>query len=198
MKTSFLLLFQSNYRGQADFLVLAGSLAGKRVSYRYMKREFYEKDSADFGALGWRGGPNSYRRDVLASIGLVCCNSAPVPQEIVEEINRLAVEWRDHDPDISGEPARAGVYVQGHGWTCAADVAVQYGDQVKRFSSIAAAEQWLSQPTLPAPDRVWEEGRGGEIVGEFSYSIVDARVCLVESSGKTDDIDEESVVAPSR
>lgn len=48
-----LLRFQSNYRGQAKFVVLDGPLAGQRISYRYMKREFYERDYADFGARAW-------------------------------------------------------------------------------------------------------------------------------------------------
>ncbi|MFJ1470263.1 hypothetical protein [Massilia orientalis] len=103
------LRFQSNYRGQADYVVLAGPPAGKRVSYRYMKRDFYEKDYADFGARAWRGDPDSYRRKVLASVGLVCCSGARVPPEIVAEMSRLAKSWRDHDPDISAEPAHAGV-----------------------------------------------------------------------------------------
>lgn len=197
MTTSTLLRFQSNYRGQADYLVMAGPLAGKRVSYRYMKREFYEKDYADFGARVWRGGPDSYRREVLASVGLVCCSNGPVPHEIVDEMNRLAKAWRDHDPDISAEPARPGVYVRGHGWTHAADVVVQYGDHLERFSSVAAAEQWLSQPTRSVPDRVWEEGRSGEIVCEFSCGIAASRVYLVESSDVTNELDEELTAAPT-
>jgi len=160
MAESRLLQFQSNYRGQADYLVLAGPLAGKRVSYRYMKREFYETDYADYGARAWRGDPDSYRREVLASVGLVCCGSAPVPAEIVDEMNRLAKAWREHDPEIAAAPARAGVYVQGHGWTEVANVVLQYGSHLERFTSVVAAERWLSQPTRTRPDRAWEEGQG--------------------------------------
>lgn len=192
-----ILRFQSNYRGQADYLVLAGPLAGKRVSYRYMKREFYEKDYADFGARAWQGGPDSYRREVLASVGLVCCSSALVPQEIVDEMNRLAKTWRDQDPEISSEPARAGVYVHGHGWTEAADVVLQYGDHREHFTSVVAAEQWLSHPTRTAPDRAWEESRAGEIVREFSAGLDQHRLCLIESCGETNERDEVMGMAPA-
>ena len=191
-----ILRFQSNYRGQADYLVLAGPVAGKRVSYRYMKRGFYEKDYADFGARAWQGGPDSYRREVLASVGLVCCSSALVPQEIVDEMNRLSKTWREHDPDISPEPARAGVYLHGHGWTEAADVVLQYGDHLERFSSVVAAEQWLSQPTRTAPDRAWEEGSAGEIVREFSAGLAHNRVRLIESFGEICELDETLAMAP--
>lgn len=192
-----LLRFQSNYRGQADYLVLTGPFAGKRVSYRYMKRDFYEKDYADFGARAWRGDPDSYRREVLASVGLVCCSGALVPLEIVDEMNRLAKSWRDHDPDISAEPAHAGVYVHGHGWTKAADVVLQYGDHLERFTSVVAAEQWLSQPTRSAPDRAWEEGAAGDILRELSAGIAHNRVCLVESGAERTELDEEMAMAPT-
>jgi hypothetical protein len=186
-----LLRFQSNYRGQADYLVLAGPLEGKRVSYRYMKREFYEKDYADFGARAWQGGPDSYRREVLASVGLVCCSSALVPHEIVDEMDRLAKIWRDNDPEISPERARAGVYVHGHGWTEAANVVLQYGDRLEHFTSVVAAEHWLSQPTRTAPDRAWEESRAGEIVREFSAGLAQNRVCLIGSFGESSELDEQ-------
>ena len=162
-----------------------------------MKRDFYENDYADFGARAWHGDPDSYRRKVLASVGLVCCSGARVPPEIVAEMSRLAKSWRDHDPDISAEPAHAGVYVHEHGWTKAADVVLLYGDHLERFTSVVAAEQWLSQPTRSAPDRAWEEGEAGEIVREFSAGIAHNRVCLVESCGERNELDEGTAMAPA-
>jgi len=197
MAESRLLKFQLNYRGQADYLVLTGPLAGKRVSYRYMKPEFYEKDYADYGARAWRGGPVSYRREVLASVGLVCCGSVPVPDDIVDEMNRLAQAWREHDPEISAAPARAGVYVQGCGWSEVANVVLQYGENLERFNSRAAAEQWLSQPTRTCPDRAWEEGRAGEIVRDLSAVIAQNRVSLVEASSDAHELGEDLGMTPA-
>jgi hypothetical protein len=197
MAESSLLKFQSNYRGQVDYLVLTGPLAGKRVSYRYMKPEFYEMDYADYGARAWAGDPDSYRREVLASVGLVCCSSALVPHEIVDEMNRLAEGWREHDPEISTQPARAGVYVHGHGWTEAADVVLQYGDHLERFTSIAAAEQWLCQPTRTRPDQAWEEGRGGEIVRDFAAVVAGNRISLVEPIDDAAEPEEDVATAPA-
>ncbi|MBY0241731.1 MAG: hypothetical protein K2X55_20705 [Burkholderiaceae bacterium] len=112
-------------------------------------------------------------------------------------MNRLVEVWRDHDPDISADPARAGVFIHGHGWTEAAHVVVQYGERLERFSSVVAAEQWLSQPTRTTPDRAWEEGRAGEIVREFSAGIAHNRVSLVESFDETNELDDEMVVVPA-
>jgi hypothetical protein len=190
MSVSSLLKFQSNYRGQTDYLVLGGPLAGKRVTYRYMKREFYEKDYADYGAQVWRGDPGSYRREVLGSVGLVCCSGALVPQAIVDEVNRLANLWRDHGADLSPDPARAGVYVNGHGWTAAANVVFQYGNVLERFTSVAAAEQWLAQPFRAQPDRAWEEGAHGEIVRELGVAAISGRIFLAELLAESEDYEE--------
>lgn len=196
MAESTLLKFQSNYRGQTDYLVLGGPLAGKRVTYRYMKREFYEKDYADYGAQVWRGDPASYRREVLGSVGLVCCSGALVPQAIVDEVNRLAKLWREHGADVSPDPARAGVYVHGHGWTAAASVVFQYGDVLERFTSVTAAEQWLSQPFRAWPDRAWEEGAHGEFVRELGAASIRGRIILAELQAQTDEQEEDLVMAP--
>lgn len=196
MAESTLLKFQSNYRGQTDHLVLGGPLAGKRVTYRYMKREFYEKDYTDYGAQVWRGDPGSYRREVLGSVGLVCCSGALVPQAIVNEVSRLAKLWRENGADVSSDPARAGVYVHGHGWTPAANVVFQYGDVLERFTSVAAAEQWLSQPFQARPDRAWEEGAHGELVRELGVASIRGRIILAELHAETDEQQEDLVMAP--
>lgn len=193
LKASTLLQFCSNYRGETEYLVLKGALAGWRVSYRYMNREFYEQDYADFGGRVWNGDSASYRREVLGSVGLVCCSGALVPPEIVDEVNRLSADWRDQHPDLCAGPARAGVYVQGHGWSEAADIVFQYGDLLERFPSVAAAEQWLSQPRRAQPDQVWEEG-GGQVVREFSVSALGNRIVLVEQDGQeVGEVEEEGV-----
>lgn len=183
LKASTLLQFCSNYRGETEYLVLQGSLAGRRVSYRYMNRDFYEQDYADFGGRVWNGDSASYRREVLGSVGLVCCSGALVPEEIVDEVNRLSADWREQHPDLCAGPARAGVYVQGRGWSEAADIVFQYGDVLERFPSVAAAEQWLSQPRRAEPDQVWEEG-GGQVVREFSVSFLGNRIVLVEQGSQ--------------
>lgn len=179
LNASTLLQFCSNYRGQTEYLVLQGELAGRRVSYRYMNREFYEQDYADFGGRVWSGDPASYRREVLGSVGLVCCSGVLVPQEIVDEVNRLSADWRDQHPDLSAGPARAGVYVQGSGWSEATDIVFRYGDALERFTSVAAAEQWLSQPRRAQPDQVWEEG-SGQVVREFTVTVLRNRIALEE------------------
>lgn len=189
LKASTLLQFCSNYRGETEYLVLQGALAGRRVSYRYMNREFYEQDYADFGGRVWNGDSASYRREVLGSVGLVCCSGALVPEEIVDEVNRLSADWREQHPDLCAGPARAGVYVQGCGWSEAADIVFQYGDVLERFPSVAAAEQWLSQPRRAEPDQVWEEG-GGQVVRELSVSFLGNRIVLVEQDSQ----DEREVV----
>jgi hypothetical protein len=192
-----LLQFQSNYRGQADYLVMAGPLAGKRISYRYMPREFYEKDYTDYGARAWRGDPTSYRREVLSSVGLVCCNSEPVPQEIVDEVNKLAMLWRENDPELSPEPARAGVYVAGHGWTEVVHVVLEFRDHVEHFTSVPAAEQALRHPSSAWPSRAWEEGAAGEVVREFSPALADSQLVLVSPGDETTEAEEDVVAAPS-
>lgn len=192
-----LLQFQSNYRGQADYLVMAGPLAGKRISYRYMPRDFYEKDYADYGAKAWRGDPTTYRREVLSSVGLVCCNSEPVPQEIVDEVNKLAKLWREHDPELSSEPARAGVYVVGHGWTEVTHVVLEFRDHVEHFTSIAAAEQALRHPSRAWPSRVWEEGAAGEVVREFAPAIAHNQIVLVLAGDEIAEVEEQSALAPA-
>lgn len=196
MAESTLLQFRSNNRGQTDYLVLGGPLAGKRVTYRYMKREFYEKDYADYGAQVWRGDPGSYRREVLGSVGLVCCSGALVPRAIVDEVNRLAKLWREHGAEVSPDPARAGVYVRGHGWTAAASVVFQYGDVLERFTSVAAAEQWLSQPFRARPERAWEEGAHGEFVRDLGAASVRGRIIPAELQADTDEQEEDLVMAP--
>ncbi|MFC5511080.1 hypothetical protein ACFPOU_08065 [Massilia jejuensis] len=193
LNASTLLQFCSNYRGETEYLVLKGALAGRRVSYRYMNREFYEQDYADFGGRVWSGDSASYRREVLGSVGLVCCSGALVPPEIVDEVNRLSADWRDQHPDLCAGPARAGVYVQGRGWSEAADIVFQYGYVLERFPSVAAAEQWLSQPRRAQPDQVWEEG-GGQVVREFSVSVLGNRIVLVEQDGQeVGEVEEEGV-----
>lgn len=182
LKASTLLQFCSNYRGETEYLVLKGALAGRRVSYRYMNREFYEQDYADFGGRVWKGDSASYRREVMGSVGLVCCSGALVPREIVDEVNRLSADWRDQHPDLCTGPARAGVYVQGRGWSEAADIVFQYGHVLERFPSVAAAEQWLSQPCRAQPDQVWEEG-GDQVVRDFFVSVLGNRIVLVEQDG---------------
>lgn len=194
LNASTLLQFCSNYRGETEYLVLKGALAGRRVSYRYMNREFYEQNYADFGGRVWNGDSASYRREVLGSVGLVCCSGALVPQEIVDEVNRLSGDWRDQHPDLCAGPARAGVYVQGRGWSEAADIMFQYGDVLERFPCVAAAEQWLSQPRRAQPDQVWEEG-AGQMVREFAVSMQDNRIVLVELDSRDDDEGEETVMA---
>lgn len=192
-----LLQFQSNYRGQADYLVMAGPLAGKRISYRYMPREFYEKDYADYGARAWRGDPTSYRREVLSSVGLVCCNSEPVPQEIVDEVNKLAKLWREHYPELASEPARAGVYVAGHGWTEVVHVVLEFRDHVEHFTSIPAAEQALRHPSRAWPSRAWEEGAAGEVVREFSPAIADNQIVLISPGDEISQDEEDPNLAPA-
>ena len=193
LKASTLLQFCSNYRGETEYLVLKGALAGRRVSYRYMNREFYEQDYASFGVRVWNGDSASYRREVLGSVGLVCCTGALVPQEVVDEVNRLSADWRDQHPDLCAGPARAGVYVRDCGWSEAADIVFQYGDVLERFPSVAAAEQWLSQPRRAKPDQVWEEG-GGQVVREFSMSVLGYRIVLVEQDGQeVGEVEEEGV-----
>lgn len=190
LKASSLLQFCSNYRGETEYLVLKGALAGRRVSYRYMNREFYEQDYADFGGRAWKGDSASYRREVLGSVGLVCCSGAVVPQEIVDEVNRLSADWRDQHPDLCAGPARAGVYVQGYGWGEAADVVFKYGNVLERFNSVAEAEQWLSHPRRAQPDQVWEEA-GGEVVREFGLSVLGNRMILVERDAQGEaEVDE--------
>lgn len=192
-----LLQFQSNYRGQADYLVTAGPLAGKRISYRYMPREFYEKDYADYGAKAWRGDPTSYRREVLSSVGLICCNNEPVPQEIVDEVNKLAELWREHDPEMASEPARAGVYVAGHGWTEVVHVVLAFRDHVEHFTSIPAAEQALRHPSRAWPSRAWEEGAAGEVVREFSPAIANNQIILVSPEDVISADEEDLSAAPA-
>lgn len=194
---SSLLKFQSNNRGQAAYLVLTGPLAGKRVTYRHMKREFYEQDYANYAGQVWRGDPASYRREVLNSVGLVCCNDGRVPQEIVDEVNRLAGPWREHDAMISQKPARAGVYVGRHGWTEAAAIVFRYGAALERFSSLVEAERRLSQTARAWPDEVWEEGAGGQRLRD--YSPVPARdgIALIELESPEEDTDDSPAMAPA-
>ncbi|MDK6076208.1 hypothetical protein [Massilia varians] len=194
---SSLLKFQSNYRGQTAYQVLAGPLAGKRVTYRYMKREFYEQDYADYGGQVWRGDPGSYRREVLSSVGLVCCSDGRVPQDIVDEVNRLAGAWREHDSMIARKPARAGVYVGRHGWTEAADVVFRYGAVLERFNSLAEAERWLSQPSRARPDQAWEEGAGGDVLRELSPAPARDGIALIEVEALDEDTDDAPVMAHS-
>lgn len=194
---SSILKFQSNERGQAAYLVLEGPLAGKRVTYRHMKREFYEQDYADYAGRLWRGDPASYRREVLNSVGLVCCSDGRVPQEIVAEVNRLAGPWREHDAMISQKPARAGVYLGRHGWTDAADIVFRYGAALERFNSLLEAEERLSQTAGAWPDEVWEEGAGGQRLRE--YSPVPARngIALIELERPEEDTDDSPAMAPA-
>jgi len=194
---SSLLKFQSNYRGQAAYLVLAGPLAGKRVTYRHMKREFYEQDYADYAGQVWRGDPASYRREVLNSVGLVCCSNGRVPQEIVAEVNRLAGPWRAHDSMISQKPARAGVYVGHHGWTEAADIVFRYGTVLERFSSLVEAEKRLSQPARAWPDEAWEEGAGGQRLREFSPVPARDGIALIELEIPESGTDDVPAMAPA-
>lgn len=193
LNTSTLLQFCSNYRGETEYLVLKGALAGRRVSYRYMNREFYEQDYADFGGRVWSGDSASYRREVLGSVGLVCCGGALVTQEIVDEVNRLSADWRDQHPDLCAGPARAGVYVQGRGWSEAADIVFQYGHVLERFFCVAAAEQWLSQPRRAPPDQVWEEG-AGQVVREFAVAVQGSRFVLVEQDSEGKEEGEQVVM----
>ena len=93
-----------------------------------------------------------------------------------------ASDYAQH-PDLCAGPARAGVYVQGRGWSEAAAIVFQYGDVLERFPSLAAAEQWLSQPQRAEPDQVWEEG-GGQVIREFFVSFLDNRIVLVEQDSQ--------------
>lgn len=193
LKASTLLQFCSNYRGETEYLVLKGALAGRRVSYRCMNLEFYEQDYADFGGRVWSGDSASYRREVLGRVGLVCCSGDLVPQEIVDEVNRLSADWRDQHPDLCAGPARAGVYVQGRGWSEAADIVFKCGDFLERFPSVVAAEQWLSQPRRAQPDQMWEEV-SGQVVREFSMSVLGNRIVLVEQDGQgVGEVEEQGV-----
>lgn len=189
--------FLSNYRGESDFAVVAGPLAGKRIRYRYLRPEWYAKDYADYGARAYRCDPDTFRRDVLGSVGLVCCSGAVVPQSIVDEVNLLLADWRGNNPDLAAGPARAGVYVQGIGWTPAANIILRYADHLERLTSVAGAEKWLSHPGREAPDAVWEEDDDCKCLREFDCIVVGGRLRLAEVGELRDHSDEHEAMAPA-
>jgi hypothetical protein len=79
------LLFLNRHLGVINFFVLAGLLAGRHVSVRYLSVAWHEH--------AWQQGVFAhlsraeFERCILASIGVVHASGQSVPTSIVEEVN---------------------------------------------------------------------------------------------------------------
>lgn len=112
-----LLRFRSSYRGQSEYQVLSGDMKGKIVSVRYLRPEWYQQDyQANVGRV-FGNDPTHYHREVMTSVGLVCCSGHPVDDDVVVAINALYSPHQRLNPELYYQGIfLPGKYVAGVGW----------------------------------------------------------------------------------
>lgn len=110
--------FLSDYRGEGDYRVLTGPLAGERISVRYMDPDWYLKDFEENAGRVWRNDRETYYREVMSSVGIVRRHGYfdPVTPDVL-----AAVEARFKELDAQCEGRwrcsfSPGRYVPGEGW----------------------------------------------------------------------------------
>jgi hypothetical protein len=103
--------FLSSFRCEADFRVVTGPMAGRRVSVRYKGVEFYRQDRMDGGGSGL--SVDEYERDVVSAAGIVHSRYGEVTQDVVAAVKR---HFAGSDPDQSFESLCTGRYIHGTGW----------------------------------------------------------------------------------
>lgn len=112
-----LLRFRSSYRGQSEYQVLRGGMKGKIVSVRYLRHEWYQKDFEDNVGRVFGNDPTNYHREVMTSVGLVCCSGHQIDDDIVVAVNALFSPLQRQYPELYYQGIfLPGKYVAGVGW----------------------------------------------------------------------------------
>lgn len=110
--------FLSDYRGEGDYRVLTGPLAGERISIRYMDPDWYLKDFEENAGRVWHIDRGAYHREVMTSVGIVRRQGhfEPVTPDVMAAVDarfkELDAQW-EGQWRCSFSPGR---YVPGEGW----------------------------------------------------------------------------------
>lgn len=79
------LQFICTYRGVAEYEVLAGPMAGKRVRVRYLREQFYERDWCD--GQPWNYTREQYQRVIVEASGIADYLGKPVTADVLAALN---------------------------------------------------------------------------------------------------------------
>ncbi|WP_425953258.1 hypothetical protein [Ralstonia pseudosolanacearum] len=114
-----LVAWKCTYRGEADYEVIRGDLAGTRLSVRFLTPSWYIADFHENWGGVWTKDWETYQREVMATVGIVRGAGQPqgLPEEIVAAVNADFEKYRPSNPEIFGGPFKNGIFDPKAGWT---------------------------------------------------------------------------------
>ena len=109
------LKFLSTYRGEANYEVLDGPVAGSRVRVKFMPVDFYRLDWD--GGKPWNMTEPVYMRDIVGAAGIVNIAGRAVPEAVLLAVDAEFTMNRAQMPDRTYGTFCTGEWSAEAGWT---------------------------------------------------------------------------------